>query len=75
MLKPYAEAELLSNSGSIIHHQFRALPPAIEIDESLPLADVDDFPIKQTERHHAIFRASPSPINRPAELQVLKGSG
>ena len=64
----------MGDSVAIFHHEIGTAPSAVEIDESLPLPNIEDSNFKQAELHERVIGAAPAAENRAAELQHLDGA-
>jgi hypothetical protein len=75
MFDLHAGAECGSGLITVLHHEFRPVPPAIKVEVTLPLPYIKNLRFEQTNAHKAILGTPPATKNRPAQLEVLRHSG
>src|SRR5215475_7350889 len=70
-----ARAECDSGPIAILHDEFRPVPAAIKVEETLPLPYIKTLSFEQAKPHKAILGTPPAAINRPRQLEVLRHAG
>ena len=68
MFDTQAGAERASRFTAILHDKLRSVPPAIEVEETLPLAYIENLWFEQAKLYQAALGAPPATKNRAAEL-------
>jgi hypothetical protein len=53
----------------VVHHEYGTPPSAVEIEVTLPLADVEDSDFQEAELHQGVVGAAPTTVHRAAELK------
>src|SRR6476620_6660060 len=69
MFDPQAGAEHAVGSAAVVHHEYGTPPSAVEIEVTLPLADVDDSDFQQAELHEGVVGAAPTTVHRATEVK------
>jgi len=64
-----AGAESAVSSVVVVHHEYGTPPSAIEIEVTLPLADIENSDFQEAELHQGIVGAAPTAVYRAAELE------